>query len=163
MQLLVNDTVEVELQPGTLFEDRFVLHFTPAPTMEWQSTACDGLVIELDGEDWESWDANWFANDSSASGTGLPYELEDGDYTFEFTLPGSVCVQSVQVDVTTACLGDFNLNGERDVVDLLVILAGLPGGALETALSEEADCDCDGAVTVNDMLTFLTVFGSFCD
>ena len=108
-------------------------------------------------------DANWFANDASASGTGLPYELDDGAYTFEFTLPGSVCVQSIQVDITTACLGDFNLNGERDVVDLLVILAGLPGGALETAFSEEADSDCDGAVTVNDMLTFLTVFGTLCD
>ena len=62
-----------------------------------------------------------------------------------------------------ACLGDFNLNGERDVVDLLVILSGLPGGALESAFSEEADCDCDGLVTINDMLTFLTVFGTVCD
>ena len=163
MQLHVNDTVEVELTANATFNDRFVLHFTPAPTMEWQSTACDGLVIDMAGEDWEAWDANWFANDSSATGTGLPYELEDGDYTFEFTLPGSVCVQFVQVDVTTACLGDFNLNGERDVVDLLVILSGLPGGALETAFSEEADCDCDGLVTINDMLTFLTVFGTGCD
>ena len=163
VQIHVNDTVEVQLPANSIFTNRFVLHLTPAPTMEWQSTACDGLVIDLAGQDWESWDASWFANDASASGTGLPYELEDGDYTFEFTLPGSVCVQSVQVDVTTACLGDFNLNGERDVVDLLVILSGLPGGALETAFSEEADCDCDGAVTVNDMLTFLTVFGTACD
>ena len=62
-----------------------------------------------------------------------------------------------------ACLGDFNLNGERDVVDLLVILSGLPGGALESAFSEEVDCDCDGLVTINDMLTFLTVFGTVCD
>lgn len=163
MQLHVNDTLEVELTANATYNDRFVLHFTPVPTMEWQSTACDGLVIDLAGEDWESWDASWYAEDESASGTGLPNELEDGAYTFEFTLPGSVCVQSIQVDVTTACLGDFNLNGERDVVDLLVILSGLPGGALETSFSEEADCDCDGAVTVNDMLTFLTVFGSSCD
>ena len=149
MQLHVNDTVEVELGANATFNDRFVLHFTPAPTMEWQSTACDGLAIDIAGQDWESWEASWYANDSSANGTGLPYELADGAYTFEFTLPGSVCMRSVQVDVATACLGDFNVNGERDVVDLLVILSGLPGGTLETAFSEEADGDCDGGVKLH--------------
>jgi hypothetical protein len=93
----------------------------------------------------------------------MPYELEDGEYTFEFSLPAAGCVQSVGVTVETACLGDFNLNGERDVVDLLVLLSGLPTGALESEFAVEADCDCDGAVTVNDMLTFLTVFGTDCD
>ena len=58
-------------------------------------------------------------------------------------------------------LGDFNVNGERDVVDLLVILSGLPGGALQSEFSVEADCD--SAVTINDMLTFWTVFGTNCD
>ena len=111
----------------------------------------------------ESWDENWYANDGSATGTGIPYELEDGDYTFEFSLAEAGCLQSLSVTVETACLGDFNLNGERDIVDLLVILAGLPGGALGSAFSEEADCDCDGAVTVNDMLTFLTVFATACE
>ncbi|MGB2385006.1 MAG: hypothetical protein ACPH8E_05860 [Flavobacteriales bacterium] len=163
MQLTSNDTLVLDAPANTTIHDRFVLHFTPAPTMEWQSTECDGLVIDLAGEDWESWDANWFAADGSASGSGLPYELEDGDYTFEFALPGSVCVQTIEVAVATACLGDFNLNGERDVVDLLVILSGLPSGSLENAFSEQADCDCDGVVTVNDMLTFLTVFGTACD
>jgi hypothetical protein len=89
--------------------------------------------------------------------------LEDGEYTFEFALADAGCVQSVAVMVETACLGDFNLNGERDIIDLLVILAGLPGGTLESDFSEEADCDCDGVVTVNDMLTFLTVFATTCD
>ena len=28
---------------------------------------------------------------------------------------------------------------------------------------ETVDCDCDGVVTVADMLTFLTVFASQCD
>jgi hypothetical protein len=93
----------------------------------------------------------------------MPYELEDGTYTFEFSLPEAGCVQSVDVTVETACLGDFNLNGERDVVDLLVLLSGLPTGALESEFAIEADCDCDGAVTVNDMLTFLTVFATACE
>ena len=157
------DTLIAEVPANTTLVDRFVLHFTPEPSMTWESTACDGLAIDIAGEAWESWDAAWTANDGSAAGSGLPYELADGDYTFEFTLPGSVCVQSVDVTVETACLGDFNQNGERDVVDLLVLLADLPGGSLETAFAVQADCDCDGAVTVSDMLAFLTVFGTLCD
>ena len=157
------DTLTVELPANTQYTDRFILHFTASPSMTWESTACDGLAIELTGETLESWDANWYANDGSATGTGLPYELEDGDYTFEFSLAEAGCLQSLSVTVETACLGDFNLNGERDIVDLLVILAGLPGGTLGSAFSEEADCDCDGAVTVNDMLTFLTVFATACE
>jgi hypothetical protein len=160
---LGRDTLVVDLAPNTHYADRFVLHFTPTPSMTWESTACDGLAIDVAGEAWESWDAAWTADDGSAAGTGLPYELADGDYTFEFTLPGSVCVQAVDVTVETACLGDFNQNGERDVVDLLVLLADLPGGALENAFALQADCDCDGAVTVSDMLAFLTVFGTACD
>jgi len=157
------DTLSVDLPANTHFADRFLLHFTPAPSMTWQSTACDGLEVELTGEAWETWDATWTANDGSTGGTGFPNELEDGDYTFEFTLVEAGCLQSVAVTVETACLGDFNLNGERDIVDLLVILAGLPGGTLATDFAEEADCDCDGAVTVNDMLTFLTVFATPCE
>jgi hypothetical protein len=160
---LGRDTLEISLPANTHYADRFVLHFTPEPSMTWESTACDGLAIDLAGEAWESWDAAWTADDGSAAGTGLPYELEDGDYTFEFTLPGSVCVQAIDVTVETACLGDFNQNGERDVVDLLVLLADLPGGVLESTHAVQADCDCDGAVTVSDMLAFLTVFGTNCD
>ncbi|MGB1122729.1 MAG: hypothetical protein ACPG08_04315 [Flavobacteriales bacterium] len=160
---LGRDTLVVDLAPNTHYAERFVLHFTPEPSMTWESTVCNGLDVTMAGEAWESWDASWSANDGSASGTGMPYELEDGEYTFEFSLPEAGCVQSVDVTVETACLGDFNLNGERDVVDLLVLLSGLPTGALQSEFAIEADCDCDGAVTVNDMLTFLTVFGTNCD
>lgn len=157
------DVLEVELPANTYFANRFVVHFTGTPTMVWESTACDGLSIELTGEAWETWDVSWTANDGSASGEGLPYELEDGAYTFDFTLASANCVQTVEVLVETACLGDFNANGERDIVDLLVILAGLPGGSLQANQPDVADCDCDGLVTVNDMLTFLTVFATACE
>ena len=160
---LGRDVLEVNVPANTTYTDRFIVHFTPEPSMTWESTVCNGLDVTMSGEAWESWDASWSANDGSSSGTGMPYELEDGDYTFEFSLPAAGCVQSVDVTVETACLGDFNLNGERDVVDLLVLLSGLPTGALESEFAVEADCDCDGAVTVNDMLTFLTVFGTDCD
>jgi hypothetical protein len=160
---LGHDVLEVNLPANATYTDRFIVHFTPEPSMTWESTVCNGLDVTMSGEAWESWDASWSANDGSANGTGMPYELEDGEYTFEFSLPAAGCVQSVDVTVETACLGDFNLNGERDVVDLLVLLSGLPTGALESEFAVEADCDCDGAVTVNDMLTFLTVFGTDCD
>ena len=160
---LGRDTLAISLPANTHYADRFILHFTPEPSMTWESTACNGLDIIMAGEAWESWDVSWFALGGSANGTGIPSELEDGDYTFEFTLPEAGCVQSVAVDVFTACLGDFNQDGERGVTDLLVVLAGLPGGTLQNDFTEQADCDCDGAVTVNDMLTFLTVFGTDCD
>ena len=157
------DVLQVNLPANTHYADRFVLHFNEMPSMTWQSTACNGLEVELSGAAWETWDATWSATDGTASGEGIPSELEDGDYTFDFTLPSANCAQSVAVTVETACLGDFNTNGERDIVDLLVILAGLHGGTLQADQPEVADCDCDGAVTVNDMLTFLTVFATACE
>ena len=157
------DHLELELPPNTLIEDRFVLHFSAAPTMSWENTACDGLAVELSEGDWSNWSASWYAIDDAASGEGFPEDLSDGEYIFELAQSASGCVQAFDVLIETACLGDFNLNGERDIVDLLVILAGLPGGAFENGFNEEADCDCDGAVTVNDMLTFLTVFSTPCE
>ena len=66
--------------------------------------------------------------------------------------------------VSDACLGDFNENGTRDITDLMVLLAGLPGGnGVSTLGSEAADCNCDGLVTIEDMLTFLSVFSSDCE
>ena len=158
------DSLVVEGLPGnTLLDDRFVLHFNGTPSMTWVSSTCDGLIIDVEGANWETWNVSWEAEDGSQSGEGLPYELEDGAYTFVYDSPESGCMQDVAVTIQTACLGDFNLNGERDVVDLLFILSGLPGGLLESDYAEQADCDCDGLVTINDMLTFLTVFAMDCE
>jgi len=49
----------------------------------------------------------------------------------------------------------------RGVPHLLVVLAGLHEGTLQNDFAEQADCS--GAVTVNDMLAFFTVFGTDCD
>ncbi len=158
------DSLVVEGLPGnTRLDDRFVLHLNGTPTMTWVSTACDGLVIDVEGTNWEAWNVSWEAEDGSQSGEGFPSDLENGAYTFVYDSPENSCIQNVAVTIETACLGDFNSNGERDVVDLLFILSGLPGGALGNEFAVEADCDCDGAVTINDMLTFLTVFATDCD
>ena len=158
------DAFVVNLPANTLYEERFVLHFNAMPSLSLTSTVCDGLdVTELEGE-WDAWSLTWSSDDGTASGEGMPYDLANGDYTFTYALPSVACANEVDVEVNAACLGDFNLNGERDIIDLLFLLAGLPGnnGAANIDF-ETADCDCDGVVTVSDMLTFLTVFASQCD
>lgn len=56
------------------------------------------------------------------------------------------------------CPGDFNDDGVRDIMDLLMLLAevGCQGDCI-------CDMDGDGLVTVNDMLMFLPYFGVPCD
>ena len=158
------DPFVVNLPANTLYAERFVLHFNAMPSLSLTSSVCDGLdVTELEGE-WDAWSLTWSSDDGSFSGEGMPNELTNGHYIFMYSLPSVACSNEIEVEVNAACLGDFNLNGDRDIVDLLFLLAGLPGnnGAVNLDF-ETADCDCDGAVTVSDMLTFLTVFASQCD
>ena len=158
------DPFVVNLPANTLYAERFVLHFNAMPSLSLTSSVCDGLdVTELEGE-WDAWSLTWSSDDGSVSGEGMPNELTNGHYIFMYSLPSVACSNEIEVEVNAACLGDFNLNGDRDIVDLLFLLAGLPGnnGAVNLDF-ETADCDCDGAVTVSDMLTFLTVFASQCD
>lgn len=157
------DSLVVNLPANVLIEDRFVLHFNATPTMTLQSAACSGLTVELEGADFDGWLPSWASADGQESGEGLPNELADGDYIFTYQSVQNGCVEEVAVEVVTACLGDFNENGTRDITDLMVLLAGLPGGnGLSTLGSEVADCNCDGLVTIEDMLTFLSVFSSNC-
>ena len=121
------DAFVVNLPANTLYEERFVLHFNAMPSLSLTSTVCDGLdVTELEGE-WDAWSLTWSSDDGTASGEGMPYDLANGDYTFTYALPSVACANEVDVEVNAACLGDFNLNGERDIIDLLFLLAGLPG------------------------------------
>ena len=107
-------------------------------------------------------DANGWATSGGGNGNGNGNGNGGGGGALDVLIDGDAC------GTVTGEAGNYDgsylwVYQERDVVDLLVILSGLPGGALETAFLEEADCDCDGVVTINDMLTFRTVFGSFCD
>jgi len=46
----------------------------------------------------------------------------------------------------------------------MVLLAGMPGSGGASVLGADvADCNCDGLVTIEDILTFLSVFSSACE
>jgi hypothetical protein len=158
------ETLTVNVPAETLYEGRFVIHFNAMPTMELTSTTCDGLdILELEG-DWFEWGVAWESTDGELSGDAFPDDLPNGEYTFTYANSTLGCANAIPVVVSDACLGDFNENGTRDITDLMVLLAGLPGGnGVSTLGSEAADCNCDGLVTIEDMLTFLSVFSSDCE
>jgi len=158
------ETLTVNVPAETLYEGRFVLHFNAMPAMELTSTTCDGLdIAELEG-DWDAWDVAWESTDGEMSGDGFPYDLPNGEYVFTYANGLSGCANAIPASVQDACLGDFNANGTRDITDLMVLLAGMPGSGGASVLGADvADCNCDGLVTIEDILTFLSVFSSACE
>ena len=158
------ETLTVSVPAETLYEGRFVLHFNAMPAMELTSTTCDGLdIAELEG-DWDAWDVAWESTDGEMSGDGFPYDLPNGEYVFTYANGLSGCANAIPASVQDACLGDFNANGTRDITDLMVLLAGMPGSGGASVLGADvADCNCDGLVTIEDILTFLSVFSSACE
>ena len=66
--------------------------------------------------------------------------------------------------IPEVCLGDFNLNGGRDITDLLILLIGLqPTNELAANEFLAMDCDSDGVMTTSDLLLFLPYFGTDCN
>ena len=158
------ETLTVNVPAETLYEGRFVLHFNAMPALELTSTTCDGLdIAELEG-DWDAWDVAWESTDGELSGDGFPYDLPNGEYVFTYANGLLGCANAIPTSVQDACLGDFNANGTRDITDLMVLLAGMPGSGGTSVLGADvADCNCDGLVTIEDILTFLSVFSSTCE
>ena len=115
------------------------------------------------GEDAELWDVSWEQVGGELTGSGCVTGLETGDYTVEATDPFTQCQVHSNIAIEEVCMGDFNLNGERDITDLLVLLVGIqPVDNFEGSFPE-TDCDCDGAMTTLDLLMFLPQFGSGCE
>ena len=74
------------------------------------------------------------------------------------------CQVHSTMSIPEVCLGDFNLNGGRDITDLLILLVGLqPTNELAANEFLATDCDCDGAMTTSDLLLFLPYFGTGCN
>lgn len=59
---------------------------------------------------------------------------------------------------TCTCFGDFDGDGERNINDMLILLANF--GCLQDCI---ADMNGDGIVTTDDLLLFLGIFGQPCE
>ena len=157
------DALVVELEPFQLYENRFILTFMVAPIFEATASHCEGGILHFNGEDAELWDVSWEQVGGELTGSGCVTGLETGDYTVEATDPFTQCQVHSDIAIEEVCMGDFNLNGERDITDLLVLLVGIqPVDNFEGSFPE-TDCDCDGAMTTLDLLMFLPQFGSGCE
>ena len=157
------DAMVVELEPFQLYENRFILTFMAAPIFEATASHCEGGILHFNGEDAELWDVSWEQVGGELTGSGCVTGLETGDYTVEATDPFTQCQVHSNIAIEEVCMGDFNLNGERDITDLLVLLVGIqPVDNFEGSFPE-TDCDCDGAMTTLDLLMFLPQFGSGCE
>ena len=74
------------------------------------------------------------------------------------------CQVHSSMSVPEVCLDDFNLNGGRDITDLLILLIGLhPINELAANEFLAMHCDSDGVMTTSDLLLFLPYFGTDCN
>ena len=153
----------VELEPFQVYENRFVLTFMTAPVFEATASYCEGGILHFNGENAELWDVNWEMIGGELSGSGCATGLEAGNYDVDATDPFSQCEVHSNITVPEVCMGDFNLNGERDITDLLILLVGIQPVDNFEGTFPETDCDCDGVMTTLDLLMFLPQFGAWCE
>jgi hypothetical protein len=160
---LGGEPLVVELDILTTYSNRFVINFMSAPVFEATASHCEGGVLHFNGENAELWDVSWDLIGGELSGEGCVTGLETGDYEVEAIDPFTQCEVHANVAISDVCMGDFNLNGERDITDLLVLLVGIQPVDNFEGTFPETDCDCDGSMTTLDLLMFLPQFGSGCE
>ena len=154
--------LELTLEPGETYEDRFFLEFLSTPTFSSTVSHCDGGTIHFNGEGAQDWLISWEDYEAETEGTGCVTNLDPGVYQLDGVNILNGCVASSQVEIVEVCMGDFNFNGSRDIPDLLMLLVELQ----PNQTSEEApatDCDCDGIMSISDLLLFLPNFGDNCN
>jgi len=166
--LTSDEVATVTVQPGTVYNERFVLHTTLTPAPEVTPTWCHQGVIDMgmDGEELASWNVAWNGMGQSGLLDGdMLSGLLPGTYTLTWDQNG-MCAGQTELDVMQPCMGDFNADGHRGTGDLLVLVAHMSMNANDAASADVLalhDCNCDGALGVHDVLTFLTAFGSPCN
>jgi len=160
---LGGDPMIVELDPTTTYSDRFIITVLSAPVFEATASHCEGGILHFNGENAGLWDVNWEQIGGDVTGSGCVTGLETGEYAVEAIDPFSQCEVHSNVTIQEVCMGDFNLNGERDITDLLVLLVGIQPVDNFEGTFPETDCDCDGAMTTLDLLMFLPQFGAGCE
>ena len=157
------DPLVVDLQPFTTFENRFVLEFMTTPSFSVTNNYCSGGTVHFGTEEESNlWTINW-SGDAGNTGSGCISGLDPGTYEFNAIDPITQCISSAELTVSEVCMGDFNLNGERDITDLLILLVGIQPVENFEGTFPETDCDCDGVMTTLDLLMFLPQFGNYCD
>jgi hypothetical protein len=160
---LGGDPMIVELDPTTTYSERFIITVLSAPVFEATASHCEGGILHFNGENAGLWDVNWEQIGGDITGSGCVTGLETGEYAVEAIDPFSQCEVHSNVTIQEVCMGDFNLNGERDITDLLVLLVGIQPVDNFEGTFPETDCDCDGAMTTLDLLMFLPQFGAGCE
>ena len=164
VEALGGDPMVVALEANTVYADRFQLTFMNTPVFESSVSHCGGGVIHFNGDESELWNINWSTVSGDLDGTGCASGLESGDYVLEAINDFTQCQVHSTMSIPEVCLGDFNLNGGRDITDLLILLVGLqPTNELAANEFLATDCDCDGAMTTSDLLLFLPYFGTGCN
>lgn len=157
--------VAIELEPHTHYADRFVLGSEAQPDVAASSTWCDGgqVVLGWDAAEAAGWTVAWTGpSTGEVSGESSFSGLPAGDYELTWEHEGGVCAGATSVEVLGACQGDFTGDGHRGSPDLLGLLASIQPSPPPAALSQY-DCDCDGALAIGDVLSFLSVFGLSCN
>jgi len=158
-----NGEMVVELEPNQTYADRFVLVMDSSPEFSVTSSYCEGGIVHFEGEDSGLWEIDWSDESGAMNGTGCVTGLEPGQYSFNALNPANQCFSSAALAVELICMGDFNVNGERDITDLLILLVGIQPVDNYEGNFPDTDCDCDGVMTTLDLLMFLPEFGAFCD
>ena len=152
----------LELEPGTIYQDRFYLEFLNTPVFTSTVSHCEGGVVHFEGEGAEDWLVSWEELGGEIEGVGCVTNLDPGFYTLDGVNIFNGCVASSELEIADVCMGDFNFNGGRDIPDLLMLLIELqPSGSGDGVLA--TDCDCDGVMTTSDLLMFLPQFGASCE
>lgn len=162
MPFTSGESMELDLEPFETYADRFFIHFMNSPEFESTSSYCEGGVVHFVGEDSGLWNIEWSSLDGAMNGEGCVTGLEAGHYVFSGENELTHCYTETELEISSVCMGDFNLNGERDITDLLILLVGIQPVENFEGTFPSTDCDCDGAMTTLDLLMFLPQFGNMC-
>lgn len=158
--------VTVDLEAATTYTDRFELLFSSFPMTEFLSGFCHGGQVELgtleSGVPEESSLVSVTTGETFSVNESLT-GLQAGSYVLSIDM-GNGCTNHVDITIDSKCMGELNDNDMRDVQDLMSILSFIGTDSTPYQILDEkgADCDCDGAMTNMDILTFLSVFGTGC-
>jgi hypothetical protein len=155
----------VDLAADTHYPDRFVLtsHVTPTVTPEAARCGLSGRIdLGWSAAEALGWTATWAGPQSgTASNLTSIDSLSAGSYEVSWTRLNGDCAASTVASVPEACKGDFDADGFRGASDLLLLLSQFGvWGALDPL--SIYDCDCDGEMSVGDLLEFLVFFAQTC-